>query len=274
MSAVETSFRPISPTTEVHYLRALRTAFSGKDVRVQNLDTPRIAAWSESGRNQLRSALVWHFTQAGEEAPVALLKAIPRRWGVIRAPYVPSEAEAQAFEGAAEGLPPHERAAVLLLLYLGLRAEEFCTLPRDAVKRGVDTGEMVFVRKGGREATLDVARVGGLLQDLLATPARVIKNFAPRPWATAGRLLSTSENKKAQYRALSRLVTRIATRAKVGRVTCHKLRHAFASRLNRDGASLFTIQAALNHKNVAITQKYVHPSTADVGKFMRGPNAT
>lgn len=262
--------RPLAPRTEQRYAEVLLTAFANKTIVPENLDIQRISTWSESAKNQLRCALTRFYAETKTPKPEVYAVALERKWAVQKLPQIPAETEIEKFENAAKDATPAHRVSASLLLYLGLRAEEFCTLPRAAVLRAVKTGTLTFVRKGGREASLDVAATRSLLVELLSMPSQ-LRTSGARAWTLAGEVLSASANGKSQYAALRRAVQRIAKLAQIGQLSPHKLRHAFASRLNRDGASVFTVQAALNHKNIATTTRYVHPSAADIAKHMRGP---
>lgn len=262
--------RPLSPRTEKRYAEVLLTAFDGKSVCPENLDVTRTGNWGESARNQLRCALTRYYKEIGEKRPEEFESLLARQWEVQKQVEIPAEEELKRFEACAKDAHPAHRVASLLLLYLGLRAEEFCTLPRAAVQRAVETNTLTFTRKGGRESSLDVSASLSLVKELLALPSQVRGRNSPL-WTHAGETLCTTSSGASQYAALRRAVQRIAKLAQLPKLSPHKLRHAFASRLNRDGASLFTVQAALNHRSVATTQKYVHASATDIAKHMRGP---
>ena len=65
-------------------------------------------------------------------------------------------------------------------------------------------------------------------------------------------------------RGIQRLMKRIATKANIAganvprKVTPHKLRHAYASRLLQTGADIMEVRDLLGHSSVATTQVYLH----------------
>lgn len=280
--------RPLSPRTLKAYQDVLALAFGVRLggfreqdqypllYQLDNLDTKRISTWGNSALNQLKCAVRWWRKSEGlNPHDPEIEKALAPRYQVEKQVYTPSEFEMEALEKAAQIQLPQAKAAVLLILYLGLRVEEFYMLTRKQVERGVTTKLLTFKRKGGREASLDVTKVTPLLDDLLLMPARQertvkVTTARPKKWETVGQVYSSGQP-KSQYMVIRRMVSATCVAAGLGKLSPHKLRHAFATRMNRDGASPFIIQAALNHKNIATTQRYVHAGSADVAKFMRGP---
>lgn len=205
--------------------------------------------------------------------PSWVTKALPVRWQVRRVVRSPSEEEARAYEAAAAELSPGVRVVALLPLLLGLRASEVVGLERENVKRAVRTGELTVLRKGGVEQNIRVSRLKTLLEELLAAPrakaaVRIGEPVERGVWEFAGQVLAGG-GRKTQYEALRLLVRDTGARADIEGLRPHLLRHAYATRMARDGASVFTIQTALNHADVATTQKYVHPTAEDVEKFQR-----
>lgn len=85
------------------------------------------------------------------------------------------------------------------------------------------------------------------------------------------------ENKAGQERgyctqAIKKAVDRAGLNApdmvkeKGGKVTMHTLRHSFASKLVKNGVSLFEVSVLLDHSNPKMTQRYAHLAPDDAGR--------
>lgn len=72
-----------------------------------------------------------------------------------------------------------------------------------------------------------------------------------------------ARSKKFCIRELARKIDEACKKAKIKRVTCHDLRHTFASHLAMAGAPLIAIQELLGHSDIKTTMRYAHiaPST-------------
>ena len=279
------ALRPLSPKTVRDYNYVLTRAYPG-GVGLVGGDVPLVKTWKESTRKILRAALK-HYWAAHEQPDVGqqLADKVPRLYVVKKKVQYPTEEEMQAFEQASQQLKPRLRPLMMLLARMGFRAKELLMLTRAQVERAVATGEIFFEGKGGEEGSLPINNVRSVWQDLLACPAALphstvrmrdlmleMGSGGPPRWETVGEILAAAgASFETRYNLLGRLVKKTVKLAGLDpeRWSPHKLRHGFATRMNRDGAPAATIQRALRHKNLMTTQKYIHADTADVDKFMR-----
>jgi site-specific recombinase XerD len=81
---------------------------------------------------------------------------------------------------------------------------------------------------------------------------------------STGLLLPRSGNHKAQYYALSNALQQAAERVDCHRVTCHRLRHTFATEMVRLGVSLPALMQLLGHKDIRMTLRYVQVTQQDL----------
>ncbi len=249
------AFRNLAPKSEFQYTRILARAFEDP-IQLNGFHADAVQTWPASSRELLRAAL----KRRGDTTFRALIEA--RGYTIKRQTRSPGESDLTAYETACAALPRGLHALALLPLKLGLRANELCSIPRAEIERAIESGDLIVLRKGGSEKVLPAKHVQPLLYELLEAPSK-----AGPKWTILGELLSTGVY-ISQYHALHKLIVRTGKKAKI-KVRPHLLRHAFATRMSRDGANVFTIQAALGHASVQTTQRYVHPSTADIAKFVR-----
>lgn len=219
---------------------------------------------------------------------LAQIPALP--WSPKHEVDIPAELEAMAIERELDLVPQRgRRAAIKLILKVGLRADELLRLPRAAIERAYEHGELKLMRKGGVEQTLPAKHAVQIFEDLLSAPAaplgasergrRVSSQLAgyragnlrgrpavelarpeqrnPLEWATIGEIFSRGVL-PSQYHALRAAVRRVGIAAGVEGMRPHKLRHIFATRMSGRNAPLPEIQWYLGHKNIATTMLYVH----------------
>jgi len=279
------SLAGLSPKTEADYSKVLLRAY-GKLGPVPAL-LPDLSAWPESSLKILRAAIRSYWTrQRKPEIGAETAAQIPIKFSVKRKVQYPTEKEMLAFEAATAQLRTRFRPLMMALVRMGLRAEELLKLTRPQLERALETGELFFVRKGGEEGSLPINKTRQIIEDLLAADAAKPHTAKDRanlpssipPWQEVGEILGSEFGKKkdkptgTRYNLLLRLVKKTAKLAGLDprKWTPHKLRHGFATRMNRDGAPAATIQRALAHKNLLTTQKYIHADVSDVEQFMRG----
>lgn len=86
----------------------------------------------------------------------------------------------------------------------------------------------------------------------------------PRGFSPAHYLMAENPNgPPMSARQIQRRVQMIGRHIGIPRLTPHMLRHTFATRLMRV-TNLRTVQIALGHARVATTERYTHPSYADL----------
>ena len=145
-----------------------------------------------------------------------------------------------------------DRAILLLLARLGLRAGDIVTLRIDDIDW--QHGTLRVCGKGRREATLPLSQeVGDALLKYLTEgrPAVPIANVFLRSKAPCGPFIRSM--------AVANIVRRALVRAGIDDApTCgaHLLRHSAAAMLLQAGAPLATIGTVLRHRNVSTTAQY------------------
>lgn len=155
--------------------------------------------------------------------------------------------------------PPTQRSRNLVLfkvfLHTGLRVAEVASLTLDQV----DMETCIFwrvLRKGDKLLSVEFNDVvHEALDDFL--PKRQRMQVPERA------LFLSKRGDALSVRMMQELVRTYAKRAGITRnVTPHVLRHASATLLAEEGASLDVIKAVLGHESVTTTQLYVHTSSA------------
>ncbi len=151
-----------------------------------------------------------------------------------------------------------DRAILELLFSCGLRVSELCNLKREQIN--LNREEFTIIGKGGRSRLVflsDTARFWlkkylKLRQDKY-TPLFI----TPKKGKVRGHQIDMAR--------VNKIVDKYARKAEIPmKVTCHVLRHAFASDLLRNGANLRMVQELLGHKNISTTQIYTHITNVEL----------
>lgn len=153
-------------------------------------------------------------------------------------------------------------AILLLLSRLGLRAGEVCALDLDDVDWRA--GTIVVSGKGARRDRLPLpGDVGEAIAGYLwrGRPSEVAtRSVFVHVRAPHGRLHPS---------AVWSVVAAACDRAGVARVAPHALRHTAATRMRREGASLFDIGQVLRHQQTATTAIYAAEDLASLAPVVR-----
>jgi site-specific recombinase XerD len=144
---------------------------------------------------------------------------------------------------------PDLRMCATLMYACGLRASEAARLRID----DLDGKRMVlWVRRGKGDKDRQVPLPSRTLQSLRKYWRDC---HPPQPWLFPDRTGKASVNRGVLNRAIGAALQRSGIRK---RVSCHTLRHSYATHLLERGADLRTIQGLLGHANIKSTIVYLH----------------
>lgn len=273
--------RPLAPRTEEQYQRLMTRAFGDADPAEFEAAPSFVNEWAESERRILRHAIRDRFARRGLDGS-KLAATVPERYTVKSLRPKPTKEALDLFEQKAARFPGAKyRPLLMLMLRLGLRSEELLGLTREQVAHGIETGSLIFKRKGGREHELPCANVREALQRLLTLKAALPRRLdmqrtileeagGPPDWQVVGQIICNASF-ASQYNMLNRAVKRCARLAGLDPKlwSPHKLRHGFATRMHDDGAPIRVVQEALGHASLNTTQGYVSVEREDIAKWVR-----
>ncbi|MDX2474725.1 MAG: integron integrase [Candidatus Krumholzibacteria bacterium] len=240
---------------------------------------------SPSTQSQALAALLFLYRQVLKvEMPWldSLVRAKPR----VSLPVVMSREEVRMLLGELDGL---QRLMAAVLYGTGMRLMECCQLRikdvdfyrhQMTVRRGKGGKDRAALFPKGLEKDLrrqiwnvtgqheaDLAKGGGwvLLEEGLTRKYPNAGRELGWQWVFPATRVHVDQKTGHVWRhhlhqsVLQRAVKEAARRAKIQkRVTCHILRHSFATHLLEDGSDIRTIQQLMGHKDVRTTMKYLH----------------
>ena len=166
-----------------------------------------------------------------------------------------SEAEVESLLQApdTEDCLGHRDRTMLEVLYAtGLRVSELVNLQLSQIN--INQGVIRVVGKGDRERLIPLgeesldwieAFIGGARTEILLD-------------RQSDYLFPTRRGDHMTRQAFWHLIKRYSSKAGVGKLSPHTLRHAFATHLLNDGADLRVVQTLLGHSDLSTTQIYTH----------------
>jgi len=225
----------------------LRAAVRDEVLRKHGLDPERMsrAEWPEKVESALKKAL------AALPMPPKTQRKRPR--GL-------SERDLEILEGpGADSLGEPFTTLIGIMIAMGLRVGETLDLTRSQVAAAIG-GELIFTRKGGKERMLPVKPgVGKLFAGLLEQGN----------WKTVHKLIAPETSWFDAYHKLNEAVHRAGKQVNRPDIHPHSLRHAFATRMVRDGAPLAAVQHMMGHASITTTQIYVDGDALGSDRWMR-----
>ena len=157
------------------------------------------------------------------------------------------------------------KALLTTLFSTGMRVSELCSLDRDKID--IKRGEVTVRGKGGKLRLVflsDDAKES--LDKYLNKRTDVDECLFARIPRSKVEARAQSDNKSSLStlrltpRSIQRIVEKYSIKAGVigKNVSCHTLRHSYATDLLRNGADIRSVQAMLGHASVTTTQIYTH----------------
>lgn len=144
-------------------------------------------------------------------------------------------------------------AIVLVLTDTGIRASELGALERHAVDLDQLT---VRIRcgKGGKERVAFISPLTG----------RAIRRYLASRRDSDPALFLTNRGLPFGRDSLRLLMYRLSSRAGIGQVGPHCMRHSFATSLARQGCDSWSLQSLLGHNDNRVSLRYIHLSGRDI----------
>lgn len=140
---------------------------------------------------------------------------------------------------------PQEKALILFIMRSGLRVSEAVDAHIDDIYKG-----SVAVRCGKGQKP----RVTFITEEAVQAVRDYHATLQPQTF-----LFPNAAGGKISRQYVTRLITKIANRAKITKhVSCHTLRHTFATEMLRRGARAEDVQPMMGHKNIRTTLIYMH----------------
>ena len=184
---------------------------------------------------------------------------LPRRHYITLGRHLPRDCPHDVIAKLFEAIDSHlrDRTMFTLMLHAGLRVGELSHLRVSDVR--INREQMPFLRlkgKGDQERVVYLSAASAqLLDEYLEqraedSPARVFLNYQGQPISVTGIQL-----RLAHY----------CRRADIW-VTCHQLRHTYASRMIAADVPITSVQKLLGHASVTTTQLYVRVADNKVEK--------
>ena len=163
-------------------------------------------------------------------------------------PIVLTREEVKSLLNNADGV---RNGAIIQTLYCGLRVGEVVGLEKNDIDR---TNMHISIRHGKGDKAR-VVRMSKKLSELLDRYLRGRTDDLPYLFVTY------NGQRKLGIRAIQRMMKSTAIRAGIAKpVSCHKLRHSFATHLLESGVDIRYIQALLGHSDLSTTQIYTQVS--------------
>jgi len=189
-----------------------------------------------------------------EKSP-ALNVAIPRREKKSRTYLRPDEYTRML---SSAGSNARDYAILQLFLQTGIRVSELAGTRLNDVD--LEHKNLKVTGKGNKERAIPLEKQG----------IQALKNYlAQRPQALDSHIFLNYEGHAISTRGIMKIVEKYVKLAGITKkVSCHSLRHTFATYKATQGINAFVLQEWLGHEHIATTQLYVHMGQINAHKLM------
>jgi site-specific recombinase XerD len=155
-------------------------------------------------------------------------------------------------------------AVYALMYHTGLRVGEVHSLNLDSVD--LENQQVTVIGKGNKIRQLHLTdEMCQVLSEYLA-----VRHFFRNSEKSSALFLSKKGNRIA-IRTMEDNMKKLLQNAELNthfNVTCHTLRHSFASHLNDNDVDILVIQSLLGHSSPKSTEPYIHPSLDKIREAM------
>ena len=155
-------------------------------------------------------------------------------------------------------------ALYAMMYQTGLRVGEVHSLDMDSID--MDNQTMTVIGKGNKRRQLHLTKeMCQILSEYLA-----VRSFFLNSKNNPALFISKKGNRLA-IRTMEDNLKKILRNAKLNthfNVSCHTLRHSFASHLNDSDVDILVIQSLLGHSSSKSTEPYIHPSLEKIRQAM------
>ncbi len=188
-----------------------------------------------------------------EKSP-AVNVAIPRREKKQRTYLRPDEYTRML---SSAGSNARDYAILQLFLQTGIRVSELAGMKLNDID--LEHKNLKVRGKGNKERTIPLEKQG----------IQALKNYlSQRPLALDNHIFLNYEGQHISTRGIMKIVEKYVKLAGITkRVSCHSLRHTFATYMAREGVSAFILKEWLGHEHIATTQLYVHIAQIDTHRL-------
>jgi site-specific recombinase XerD len=182
---------------------------------------------------------------------------VPRRHYVDSGDMLPRNIAAPVVEKLFKVIGEHQRdrAMFTLMLHCGLRVGEITRLCLDDVlMRETNPFRLRVQGKGQKERIVFLSPTGAM---------RLVEYLAVRPRSKASRIFLNKKGNPITITGIQLQLASYCHKADIW-ITCHQLRHTFATCMIEGGMAITSVQKLLGHTSIRTTQRYIQVSDTQV----------